>query len=829
MKKDWFSFFRLYMMIFMFICPLMWAQAEDFNDKSVWADDLHYKVNTTTMHAQLYKGPRNIISFIIPEQITADDGNTYTVTDIYKDAFKNCKIEEITVPVTITAIGENVFHSMHELHTVHLPSTLTSIGEKAFSASGIMSIDLPQSLQKISDQAFAYCFNLTTITLPKSIIEIGAKVFQSCENLRTAYLRCAITEIPKGTFKWCDNFVGGEWPSNIARIGDEAFYGCPALREIDMPLSVREIGNESFYQCTALRRVGLGSVERIGDKAFYDCQSLTNVDFPPTLSTLGSLAFAGCTGLTSLNFCNITSIDGSFVGCTGIRTVTILRNVTDTGSSFSGGLEHANNIRELIIGPDVTDLTSIRFWGNFTSHTILHIRCDALTPPELYKGYYSATFSKQTYDNADLEIPASAEEAYRAHPLWKRFFHDSQIRLEALKMNVNTGIFMQDWVVRYTDLHGNLVTPYVWPKGSCWNNDKDDVKTDYGIGLYDKNGKLVQVVNYITPLHFAPWQVQTMAETKPVGENVEDGDYFLTTFTGNPYNDTDVPCWLWWEKGNYVPVYIYEDTIAFYERLYDDFYIKNGHMIYKHPRINHVELYSFRYLNDGNKPCQRDLYLFLDEELMGHKHVKLLQHDMWFSRFSFIVRTPGKKKLTITSDSEGKKILWYDKVEFEDDSSGGDETMEENSLLIQYVHNKQGVIKLPAPEDESMKLRLLQEEGWIIHRVYLDEEDVTDNVSASGELIVPPISGISDVRVVMEQTTSIATPTNPEQNIQLFLHNGSVTLRGTQAGHQIRVYTLNGMFVGSYPAAEGETSVSLPHSHCYIVQYDTKRFKLMIQ
>ena len=64
------------------------------------------------------------------------------------------------------------------------PSTngypVTSIGANAFSGSGVTSITIPNSVTSIGDFAFWACFSLTSITIPSSVTNLGAAPFDAC-------------------------------------------------------------------------------------------------------------------------------------------------------------------------------------------------------------------------------------------------------------------------------------------------------------------------------------------------------------------------------------------------------------------------------------------------------------------------------------------------------------------------------------------------------------------------------------------------------------------------------------------------------------------------
>ncbi len=88
--------------------------------------------------------PRDIV---IPSAISSG-GHTYTVMFITKSAFKNCgSLESVTMPDSVTSIGECAFLDCRSLRSVTIPDSVTSIGEGAFNhCPSLKSISVPASL-----------------------------------------------------------------------------------------------------------------------------------------------------------------------------------------------------------------------------------------------------------------------------------------------------------------------------------------------------------------------------------------------------------------------------------------------------------------------------------------------------------------------------------------------------------------------------------------------------------------------------------------------------------------------------------------------------------
>ena len=294
-------------------------------------------------------------------------------------------VTDLTIPNSITSIGNRAFDGCRSLTSVTIPNSVTSIGNFAFDGcSSLTSVTIPNSVTSIGNYAFFGCSSLTSITIPNSVTSIGSYAFYNVLNI--TYNGTA-TDSPWGA-KCVNGFVDGCFvysdatktnllgcsnakgditiPNSVTSIGSGAFSGCSGLTSVTIPNSVTSIGSGAFNNVQNIAYSGIATGSPWGAKSVngfvdgyfvYSDASKTNllgcstavegeVTIPNSVTSIGSYAFAGCRSLTSVTIPNsVTSIGNyAFSFCSGLTSVTIGNSVTSIGFSAFDGCYNLNEV-----------------------------------------------------------------------------------------------------------------------------------------------------------------------------------------------------------------------------------------------------------------------------------------------------------------------------------------------------------------------------------------------------------------------------------------------------------------------------------------------------
>ena len=198
---------------------------------------------------------------------------------------KGEKVVTVTVPEDVKVLNYT-FYGFRDLIRVTLPGSLTAIGDNAFSNCGSLTrLDIPDGVTSIGSFAFSGCSALASVSIPESVSSIGSGAFHECKRLTSVAI-----------------------PEGVSSIGDSTFQNCECLTSVSIPGSVTSIGRNAFWYCTSLTSIVIPEgVTSIGDSAFYHCEGLTNISIPSSLTNIDRHAFFLCYHLTSVSITDIAA------------------------------------------------------------------------------------------------------------------------------------------------------------------------------------------------------------------------------------------------------------------------------------------------------------------------------------------------------------------------------------------------------------------------------------------------------------------------------------------------------------------------------------------
>lgn len=277
------------------------AKAENGSDEfdpNPVINNINYTLDQATKTAEVTGCLTGINSISIPATLTIQ-GETYTVTSVKASAFINNRtLTTVSLPSTIKTVGTDAFRNLSNLRTLYIedlaawcgvefangnanpiynvfpsleskwgkvyfnntaftgelsiPAGVTSIGRSFYGLRALTTVNIPDGVQTIGDQAFANTTKLTEVTIPASVTSVGSAFF-GCSGLASATLS-----------------------EGLETMGNNMFYGCSSLTAITIPASVKSIAYSTFMSCTNIKNVkSLSAVPPVcaSDLTFDDCST----------------------------------------------------------------------------------------------------------------------------------------------------------------------------------------------------------------------------------------------------------------------------------------------------------------------------------------------------------------------------------------------------------------------------------------------------------------------------------------------------------------------------------------------------------------------------
>jgi len=165
----------------------------------------------------------------------------------------NTPDKPINVTVSINDIMmksiANVIKSADKYAILHISGNiLTTIPKNVFYACDtLVGITIPNSVTNIGDLAFSSCTNLSRVNIPDSVTSIGYGSFEKCTDLTGITIGNGVTKIESSAFFDCKGLTHVIMGNSVTTIGRSAFFGCKNLTSITFKRSGTELDNTNEF------------------------------------------------------------------------------------------------------------------------------------------------------------------------------------------------------------------------------------------------------------------------------------------------------------------------------------------------------------------------------------------------------------------------------------------------------------------------------------------------------------------------------------------------------------------------------------------------------
>ena len=289
-----------------FAAPDRWAPV--LREFAIDADNLWLGTDGTCLYS---RDGKKLLSVVVHRSVCdVADG----CEEIARKAFADdVELKSANLPDSLVQIGASAFAGSG-LIRLEVPESVRSIGSRAFSrCDDLRDVKLSRGLESIGDEAFAHCRSLVHLSIPATVREMGVRVtfdtrvseghvagegdvgavtaFVFADDAGVLYRR-----VPDGTEDACDKGADAGFGSSESQLGALELIDASALTlaEYRVLPGTRSIGPRAFFKNAFVQRVSLSEgVKIVGDRAFAECASLFAIELPDTVEDIGERAFCG--------------------------------------------------------------------------------------------------------------------------------------------------------------------------------------------------------------------------------------------------------------------------------------------------------------------------------------------------------------------------------------------------------------------------------------------------------------------------------------------------------------------------------------------------------
>ena len=320
-------------------------------------------ISEVTLSDQIKEIPVGCFAYANIKKITLGAN----VTTIASSAFYNCRtLFEVNLSDCLFSIGSQAFYNTVVLTSIELPEGLMEIGGQAFYGSGLMSIEIPGSVEVLNAGTFNGCTSLNSITFNEGLKEIGGSLIYE-SNVKKIYIPSTVEEIGTFAFAYAHNLmeitvhennqhfdsdngvlytegyekvimIPYKHPDQVIALHDgakeceeqfaanlknvkkiiipegfeilnhNAFNNCPLLEEVILPESLEIILSGAFSYCSSLREIKLPSnLKELSNSnwwigVFVGCSSLKEIVIPDSVEKIGPYTFNDCKNLERVTY-----------------------------------------------------------------------------------------------------------------------------------------------------------------------------------------------------------------------------------------------------------------------------------------------------------------------------------------------------------------------------------------------------------------------------------------------------------------------------------------------------------------------------------------------
>ena len=288
--------------------------------------EVHFSQKLSLIYSRVFQGCTALESIEIPVNIKR----------IYSEAFGDCtSLKSISFPEKMDNIDNTSFKNTPWLKAEQEKGPLVIVGNLVIDGKNATGdITIPEGIEHICSNSFAYNFNVTSVTLPEGIISIESWAFYQCPALKAINFPEGLEKIGMGGVTHCKELDHVVLPESLTELGVNAFNDCESLSDVSIPETLNKIGGSVFQDTPWLKAQQEIDPFVVVNHWLIDATTAAGeVTVPDTVTNITSYAFEDNAAVTAVTIPeSVQSFDYYvFENCTALEKVVIPRSVTKFG------------------------------------------------------------------------------------------------------------------------------------------------------------------------------------------------------------------------------------------------------------------------------------------------------------------------------------------------------------------------------------------------------------------------------------------------------------------------------------------------------------------
>lgn len=161
--------------------------------------------------------------------LLAEVNTGMTLEKLGDNVFLDCPaLSRLTFGQGVTEIGSGTFAGCTALASVTLPNNLVAIGSGTFERTGVTSLTIPENVERVGTMTYLKSIEFKT----KKLTEIPDYFMHLNRDVTHIELPESITKIGDRAFANCYSLTWFKMGSKVKFLGDRAFNGCTALEAL---------------------------------------------------------------------------------------------------------------------------------------------------------------------------------------------------------------------------------------------------------------------------------------------------------------------------------------------------------------------------------------------------------------------------------------------------------------------------------------------------------------------------------------------------------------------------------------------------------------------